>query len=57
MFRDITLGDNSLGFDGRYPATAGYDLATGIGSVGAQRSGDGARRVQPVGADAAADRR
>ena len=36
VFRDITLGDNSLGFDGRYPATAGYDLATGIGSVGAQ---------------------
>lgn len=35
VFRDITLGDNSLGPDGRYPATAGYDLATGIGSVDA----------------------
>ena len=36
VFRDIALGDNSLGPDGRYPATPGYDLATGIGSVGAQ---------------------
>ena len=36
-FRDITLGDNSVGSDVRYPATPGYDLATGIGSVDAQR--------------------
>jgi subtilase family serine protease len=33
VFRDVVLGDNHLGGKGRYPATLGYDLATGIGSV------------------------
>jgi subtilase family serine protease len=32
-FRDVTLGNNHLGGNGPYPATAGYDLASGIGSV------------------------
>ena len=45
----------SRGFDRRYPATPGYDLATGIGSGRHAAAGDCARRVQPVGADAAAD--
>jgi hypothetical protein len=35
VFRDVTLGDNGPGPGVLYPATAGYDLATGIGSVGA----------------------
>ncbi len=33
MFRDIVRGDNHIGGKGQYPATPGYDLATGIGSV------------------------
>jgi kumamolisin len=33
VFRDVTVGNNHLGGRGRYPANAGYDLATGIGSV------------------------
>ena len=33
VFRDVTVGNNHLYGPGRYPATAGYDLATGIGSV------------------------
>ena len=37
VFRDVTLGDNGPGAEPRYPATAGYDLATGIGSVSAEQ--------------------
>jgi subtilase family serine protease len=33
VFRDVVRGDNHLGGKGPYPATAGYDLASGIGSV------------------------
>jgi subtilase family serine protease len=33
VFRDVTLGNNHLGGPGRYPAAAGYDLASGVGSV------------------------
>jgi Pro-kumamolisin, activation domain/Subtilase family len=33
VFRDVTVGNNHLFGPGRYPATAGYDLATGVGSV------------------------
>ncbi|MDX6548617.1 MAG: hypothetical protein QOG33_2167 [Gaiellales bacterium] len=46
VFRDVTLGDNHLDGAGRYPATAGYDLATGIGSV----------HASPLAADLAAYR-
>jgi subtilase family serine protease len=31
-FRDVTRGDNNPIAPGRYPATAGYDLASGIGT-------------------------
>lgn len=36
-FHDITRGDNDFGNyqDGLYPATAGYDMATGLGSYNA----------------------
>jgi hypothetical protein len=37
VFRDITRGDNGPGREPRYPATRGYDLATGIGSVSAEQ--------------------
>jgi len=33
VFRDVRLGDNHLGGKGLFPATPGYDLATGAGSV------------------------
>jgi hypothetical protein len=32
-FRDVVRGDNHLGGKGPYPATPGYDLASGIGAV------------------------
>jgi subtilase family serine protease len=31
-FRDVTRGNNNLDGIGRYPATSGYDMATGIGA-------------------------
>lgn len=36
-FHDITLGDNDYGHvnGGKYPASAGYDMATGLGSYNA----------------------
>ena len=33
VFRDVVRGDNHIGGKGLYPATPGYDFATGIGSV------------------------
>jgi subtilase family serine protease len=36
-FRDITLGDNQPGPGTRFQARAGYDMATGLGSVNAPR--------------------
>ena len=33
VFRDVVRGDNHIGGKGPYPATPGYDLATGVGSV------------------------
>ncbi|MDX6553048.1 MAG: hypothetical protein QOH74_1536, partial [Gaiellales bacterium] len=37
MFRDVVLGSNDIGGAGRYPAARGYDMATGAGSIQAQR--------------------
>ncbi|MGZ4430027.1 MAG: S53 family peptidase [Gaiellales bacterium] len=37
MFRDVTQGTNTLNGGSRYSATAGYDMATGIGSVDAMQ--------------------
>jgi subtilase family serine protease len=34
-FHDVTLGDNQPGPGTRFPATPGYDMATGVGSVDA----------------------
>ncbi len=36
-FHDITIGNSSAFNDGKYPATAGYDMATGLGSYNAQQ--------------------
>ena len=35
-FHDITIGNSSAFNDGKYPATAGYDMTTGLGSYNAQ---------------------
>ena len=54
LFRDITLGSNNIyGLPGLYPATPGYDMATGLGAP------DGAQLAQLLLADtqgATADR-
>jgi kumamolisin len=38
-FHDITLGNNNVGGKSQYPATSGYDMATGIGSPDAVELG------------------
>ena len=35
-FHDITIGNSSAFHDGKYPATPGYDMTTGLGSYNAQ---------------------
>ncbi len=35
-FNDITIGNSTAFNDGKYPATTGYDMATGLGSYDAQ---------------------
>ncbi|GAC1580006.1 MAG: hypothetical protein NVS4B1_12620 [Ktedonobacteraceae bacterium] len=36
-FNDITIGNSSAFHDGKYPATPGYDMTTGLGSYNAQQ--------------------
>ncbi|GAC1389603.1 MAG: hypothetical protein NVSMB38_04320 [Ktedonobacteraceae bacterium] len=36
-FNDITIGNSSAFNDGKYPATPGYDMTTGLGSYHAQQ--------------------
>ena len=36
-FHDITIGNSSAFNDGKYPATPGYDMVTGLGSYNAQQ--------------------
>jgi subtilase family serine protease len=37
VFRDVTLGTNNIAGGSLYPATVGYDMATGAGSVDAMQ--------------------
>ncbi|HET6847341.1 MAG TPA: S53 family peptidase [Gaiellales bacterium] len=49
MFWDVTSGTNSTDGTGAYPAGAGYDLATGLGSVNAVMFKDDLATFSPPG--------
>jgi subtilisin family serine protease len=48
VFRDVVRGSNDIGGAGRYPAAPGYDMATGAGSVNAQRLAQALAATSPA---------
>jgi len=47
-FHDVTLGNNNVGGKAQYPATSGYDMATGVGSPDAMGLGTALAAFTPA---------